>query len=212
MAFSIDLAWTTSWPIYAVYPASVAFFASFYLSGPRFWPCIAGIGKAYRTMSDINQMCWRQNVCALVHAVVVVNLLVAAIAIDPYLREYRPIHPYHSLIGYTALCVSLGYFTFAIPWTYRLYFCKGERQATNLSLVIHHAVVWIGALSYLLGRTCALYGAVAFACMEFTVRRPSNQLWAVCAAPWLVPCAIPLACDTSICAALVPCCLMLGHI
>jgi len=63
---------------------------------------------------------------------------------------------------------SLAYFSFAIPWQWRLYFCKGERHAVNLPMVIHHVIVVAGILVYLLGNVCAPYGAIAFACMEFT--------------------------------------------
>lgn len=63
---------------------------------------------------------------------------------------------------------SQAYFSFAIPWQHNLYFCKGERGAVSLPLVIHHLLAVLGILAYLLTSVCAVYGAVAFACMEFT--------------------------------------------
>ena len=165
--FTVDFEWDTSWPLYILYPLSIIFFTSFYFLGPRIWPKTP-IAAHYERWSVLNKACWRQNCCAMVHAVGVTVLLVAAIFSDPALRGNRPLHTYHNLVGYVALCFSLGYFSFVIPWTYHLYFCKGERHATNLPLVIHHGVVWFGSLTYIIGRTCSLYGAVAFACMEFT--------------------------------------------
>ena len=38
----------------------------------------------------------------------------------------------------------------------------------NLPMVIHHLIVVFGILLYLFGSICAPYGAIAFACMEFT--------------------------------------------
>ena len=45
---------------------------------------------------------------------------------------------------------------------------KGERAAVNLPMVLHHLIVLLGILIYILSSICAPYGAVAFACMEFT--------------------------------------------
>jgi uncharacterized membrane protein len=80
----------------------------------------------------------------------------------------RRLHPHVNMAGHAVMSISLAYFSFAIPWQWRLYFCKGERQAVKLELVIHHVLVVLGILTYLLTSVCAVYGAVAFACMEFT--------------------------------------------
>ena len=164
--FTISLAWSDSWPLYTVYPLSTIFFTVLYAYiGPKLWPRLV---KRYRVnMGELSRKCWRQNTNALLHTVVLCPMLLVAVLIDDEMLYRRPLHPHHSLLGYIALCWSLGYFTFTIPWSWKLYY-EGERHATNLPLCIHHGVVWIAALTYLIGRTCATYGAVAFAAMEFT--------------------------------------------
>ena len=163
--FSIDLAWETTWPLYTVFPLTALFFTGLYLIGPKFWPKLI---RRYKSMGDLNRKCWRQNTNAMLHTLVLCPVLLVAILTDEDLRVNRPLHPHHNTLGYIALSWSLGYFTFTLPWSAHLYFVKGERRATNLPLLIHHVIVWIAALTYLIGRTCALYGAVAFAAMEFT--------------------------------------------
>lgn len=165
-SFAIDMSWDNSWPLYTVYPLSTLFFVSFYTASDKIW---LQLSPAYASrMKMMARMSWRQNTSALLHTVVLCPLLLVAILVDPELRVNRTLHPHNNIIGYFAICWSLGYFTFTIPWSYYLYFVKGERHMTNLPLCIHHAIVWVAALTYLLGRTCALYGAVAFAAMEFT--------------------------------------------
>jgi len=166
-SYTVDLSWENSWALYTVFPLSAIGFSAVYLLGPRFWP-LTPIAERYQAMSELNKMCWRQNCNAMVHSVTCTLMLIIAIGIDEELIRERPLHTHYNAVGYAAMCFSMGYFTFAIPWTYRLYFCKGERVATNLSLAIHHGVVWVACLCYNLSRTCGLYGAVAFACMEFT--------------------------------------------
>ena len=82
----------------------------------------------------------------------------------------RRIEPYYNPFGYSAVCVSLGYFSFAIPWQYRILCCerREHKGAIQPALVVHHLIVVAAALVYVLSCYCALYGAVAFACMEFT--------------------------------------------
>ena len=156
--------WEVTWPLYTVYPLSTLFFVVLYFSGPKWWPKIF---PRYKQMGELSKMCWRQNTSALLHTVILCPMLLVAVLIDEPMRVKRPLHYHHNTLGYVALCWSLGYFSYTIPWSYRLYW-NGERHATNLALCIHHGIVWIAALSYLLARTCALYGAVAFAAMEFT--------------------------------------------
>lgn len=163
--FSIDLSWNTSWPLYTVYPLSTIFFVSLYMAGPKFWPKLV---PRYANMSELNQKCFRQNTNSMLHAVVVTLIMLLAVLTDPEMVRTRPLHPYHNLLGYIGLCWSLAHFTWTIPWSYDLYFCKGERHATTLPLCIHHAIVFIAAVTFLITRTCALYGAVAYAAMEFT--------------------------------------------
>jgi len=164
-SFSVDLSWSDSWPLYTVYPLSTLLFVGLYFSGPKFWPQLVPYYE--KKMGPLGKKCWQQNTCALMHCVVLCPLLLAAILSDPEMRR-RPLHPHHNLTGYVALCWSLGYFTFTIPWSLHLYCVKGERHATNLPLCIHHIIVWIAAITYLIARTSALYGAVGFAAMEFT--------------------------------------------
>ena len=163
--FTINLEWSTTWPLYTVYPLSAAFFIVLYAYiGPKLWPKVV---KRYQNMGELSKKCWRQNTNALLHTLVLCPMLFIAIMLDEPMRLQRPLHPHHNTLGYVALCWSLGYFTFTIPWSYKLYW-EGERHATNLALCIHHGVVYVAALTYLIARTAALYGAVAFAAMECT--------------------------------------------
>lgn len=165
-SFTIHFEWDNMWALYTVYPLTTAFFWGVYFAGPCLWPRTP-VGAAYLRFSAKNKMLWQQNTNAFMHAIVVVILLIAAVLSDRTLRDVRPLHAYTNHTGLAALCFSMGYFSFAVPWSWRLYFCKKERGITNLPLCIHHPVVLIAALSYVLGRTSALYGAVCFICMEF---------------------------------------------
>ena len=163
--FALDLSWGTSWPLYVVYPGSLIFFTALYFLGPHFWPRLA---PYYKNMSPLNKACWRQNWNAMLHSTSVTIVLFVAILSDDVMRNERPLHPHHNLAAYIGVAISAGYFTFTIPWSYRLYFCKGERHATNFALCFHHAIVYLAAITYLIGRTCSLYGSIAFSAMEFT--------------------------------------------
>ena len=165
--FEVDPDWLV---FGCTYPTcSLLFWALYFFVWDRVSPLCLSLRsrKVYGNHSTLQRMCWKANCNSCVHAFVVVALLVAALGSDAALRE-PDLHPHDSVLGHTAMSFSLSYFTFAIPWQHRLYFCKKERHAVTTALVIHHLVVVVGILAYLLSSVCALYGAVAFACMEFT--------------------------------------------
>lgn len=164
-SFAVDLSWANSWPLYTVYPGFTTLFVGLYFGGPKFWPKLV---PRYAKMSNLNQQCWRQNTNSMLHATVVTLVIFVAILTDTTMRDSRPLHPHYNLAGYIAICISLAHFTWTIPWSYNLYFRKGERHATNLALCIHHGIVFVACIVYLISRTCSLYGAVAYSSMEFT--------------------------------------------
>lgn len=123
---------------------------------------------AYEGMAFMNQRCWRANCNSFVHAWCVVGMLGASFASDSELRELHMLHPHYSAPGYIALCISLGYCCFAIPWSYRIHFFEKKNDVVPFGMVVHHACLLVGCLVYLLGLVCAPYGAIAFGCMELT--------------------------------------------
>lgn len=155
------------WPLYIVCPAATLIFWVMYLWGWR-WVTRLKLRDKYDSMAPMNQRCWRANCNSFVHTWCVVGTLAGAFASDSDLTGMRTLHQHYSEPGYIALCISLGYFAFAIPWSYNLYFIEKKREVVQLGMVFHHACVMAGCLVYLLGLVCALFGAVAFACMEFT--------------------------------------------
>ena len=169
MAFAIRL----EWPIYTVYPASTLLFWLLYFRG---WDPLTklllrrcgGPLQQYGQLTTISGRCWRANCNACVHSFIVVLLLIIMFCADGGDLWSRRLRPYYSPWGYSAMCVSLAYFSFAIPWQHRLYFYEKRRDVIEWPLVVHHVAVVLGALVYVLTACCALYGAVAFTCMEFT--------------------------------------------
>ena len=161
------------WPLYTVYPASTLLFWLLYFRG---WDPLTklllrrcgGPVRRYGQLTSISGRCWRANCNACLHSFTVVLLLVVMFCADGGDLWSRRLRPYYSPWGYSAMCVSLAYFSFAIPWQHRLYFYEKRRDVIEWPLVIHHVAVVLGALVYVLTACCALYGAVAFTCMEFT--------------------------------------------
>ena len=169
----ITLAPAPAWPLVSVYPIATVSFWFLYLVG---WTHISnGLLKgrakqAHGNLSALSDRFWRANCNSCLHAVLVVCLLLVMFASDEGPLWTRRIEPYYNPFGYSAVCVSLGYFSFAIPWQYRILCCERSkyRGVIQPTLVVHHLIVVAAALVYVLSCYCALYGAVAFACMEFT--------------------------------------------
>ena len=66
------------------------------------------------------------------------------------------------------MCVTLGYFSLSVPWNLVLRCYERRTDVAPTPMLMHHCMVVIGALIYVLGGVCAFYGATAFACMELT--------------------------------------------
>ena len=170
---SSDVAPRYAWPLVSVYPIATVTFWFLYSVG---WTHISkgllrGRAKqAHGRLSALSDRFWRANCNSCLHAVLVVLLLLVMFATDDGRLWTRRIEPYYNPFGYSAVCVSLGYFSFAIPWQYRILCCerREHKGAIQPALVVHHLIVVTAALVYVLSCYCAVYGAVAFACMEFT--------------------------------------------
>jgi len=156
--------------IFVVYPVFTLLFWFLY------WRCWARVtrylfgsrrARVIDGWSTLQHACFYANANSCLHACGVVILLCVMMATDSSLWTER-LHPHRNNIGHAAMSFSLAYFSFAIPWQWRLFFCMGERDAVNLPMVMHHVIVVLGILLYLLSSVCAPYGAIAFVCMEFT--------------------------------------------
>jgi hypothetical protein len=162
-----------AWPVVSVYPIATVSFWMLYFFG---WTPISQRllkGRAARShaqLSSLSNRFWRANCNSCLHSVLVVLLLLLMFATDDGELWTERIQPYYNPYGYSAICVSLGYFSFAIPWQHRIFFCERSKHpgAIQPTLVVHHVIVVAGALVYVFTCACALYGSIAFACMEFT--------------------------------------------
>ena len=153
------------WPAYTVLPASTAFF---YLGYFCFWDALLRRclpSAEYERLTPLAHMCLRANCNSLVHTYAVVLLLGSMLATDSELYTTR-IAQHYNPIGYTAMCITLGYFSLSVPWNAWLRFVRGEANSVPLPLFMHHLLVVVGALLYVVTNLAAFYGTVAFACME----------------------------------------------
>ena len=165
-SFTIEL----HWPVYTVLPAAVLFFySSYFVVTPLVLRHLApkSTRKKYESFDRVQRMCFRANLGSMVHSYTVVCLLIILLATDGEIWEHR-MHRHNSALGFSAMSCTLGYFSLSVPWSVRLGLWEQRRDAVPLPMLIHHIMVVCGALVYILGGVCALYGAVGFACMELT--------------------------------------------
>ena len=164
--FAVDV----HWPLYTVLPAaSIFFYASYFLLTPLLLTRCASaqVRRRYAAFGRVQQMCFRANLGSAVHSYGVVVLMIIVISSDDEMRVNR-MHPHYNAVGYGAMCLTLGYFSLSVPWSAWLCFYEKRRDAVPLPMMFHHVMVVCGALVYVLGGVCALYGAIGFACMELT--------------------------------------------
>lgn len=185
-----DVPVESRWPLYTVLPASCCFFYCGYFLlwdrlARRFGP------KSYRGLPALSKMCFRANCNSMVHTTTVVILLIVMLASDSTVHTRR-LQQHYNPVGFSAMCVTLGYFSLSVPWSAWMYFGKGERQVVPLALLVHHGLVVISALAYVISLLCAFYGAIGFA---WCVPQP----WHGVPPPGIDPrlCALPL---TRLCA------------
>ena len=156
--FSADL----RWPVYTVFPAAGCFF---YVGYFIFWPSLS----RRIVMDRISRACFHANIGSCCHSYAVVLMLIITLATDGDLSapENR-IRQYYNPIGYAAMCVTLGYFSLSLPWNLRMLLVEKRKDVVPPAMLVHHVLVVVGALIYVIGGVCAFYGAIGFACMELT--------------------------------------------
>jgi len=161
-----DVPVESRWPLYTVLPASCCFFYCGYFF---LWDRLArSFGpKSYHGLPALSKMCFRANCNSMVHTSTVVILLIVMLASDSTVHTRR-LQQHYNPVGFSAMCVTLGYFSLSVPWSAWMYFGKGERQVVPLALLVHHGLVVISALAYVISLLCAFYGAIGFACMELS--------------------------------------------
>ena len=164
-SFGVEL----HWPLYTIYPGAVAFFHSMYfLVWPAVLPhCARSVQEPYKGFSRVQNMCFRANLGSIVHSYGVVLLLTIVLATDEEMRVNR-MHRHYNPLGYSAMCLTLGYFSLSVPWSANLLFREKRKDAVPPAMMMHHVMVVCGALVYVLSGVCAFYGTVAFVCMELT--------------------------------------------
>ena len=107
-------------------------------------------------------MIWRQCINYLLHSVIMVVGLVAVLVTNEA-SELRSagLLPHYSAFAYADVCLSLGYMSFTLPWSFYVYFWLGRRDmGTNKGLIAHHCAVVVAELVYLLTQTspwCCLH-------------------------------------------------------
>ncbi len=165
LPFVVHGEWEYAWPMYTILPAASLFFNLGYRLSHRLLVSFS----FYKGIQNVaEQERFRQNVCSICHCVPVVIGLFVAIVSDPVMTRGRPLGQHYNAVGYGTLCYSAGYFTFALPWAWYYYCSTGGKETQHLMLAIHHVTVLVAGFCYLIGHTCAFYGAAAYACMEFT--------------------------------------------
>lgn len=158
---------TVHWPLYTICPISAAgFYAGYFFVWDallhRFGP------TQYASLGSIAQRCFCANCNSLLHTYAVVLLLLWVIATDETLRTSGRLSPHYNGVGYSAMCVTLGYFSLSVPWSMHFFFVQREREVVPLAMLLHHCMVVTAALVYVLTTIASFYGAVAFACMELS--------------------------------------------
>ena len=153
------------WPLYTVLPGTAAFF---YIAYFFVWDrLLRKTVHVYAKLSPLEQSCLRANCNSLLHTYSIVILLCWALSSDPMLWSSR-VQQHYNAIGYSAMCVTLAYFSLSVPWNVWQRFLMHEVSVVPLGIFVHHLFVVAAALLYVVTNVAAFYGAIAFVCMEFS--------------------------------------------
>ena len=157
------------WPLYSIYPAAAAIFWLNYL---YLTPWLSN--KRVQEYRDVwlpaKRMSWGQNVNYLLHSVLLVFGLVGELLSDEAdeLRD-AGLRPHYSAFAYSTVCVSLGYMSFTLPWSFNVWFrLKRRDMGTSQGLIVHHCCVVVAELVYLLTQTSPWYGALSLVLFEIS--------------------------------------------
>lgn len=155
------------WPLWTVYPACVMLFWGLYLVVvPRLSQRFV---LDYRGWTHGQQMVWGQTINYLIHSVLVIVPLISVMASSGSELRAAGLYPFYDEIAYIDVCLSLGYMSFTLPWSCRVFFWMRRRDlGTNKGLILHHVAVVVAELVYLLTQVAPWYGALSLVLFELS--------------------------------------------
>jgi hypothetical protein len=122
----------------------------------------------YPKWHQFDQNCWRQNCASAVHSLFVVSSIIAVLASDSGVAA-AGLSPHYNEWLYVTASISLAFFTLALPWSIHMHcVLKAKQPYTRFSLLVHHTLVVVALLVYLLTQYCPHHGALAIFLMEVT--------------------------------------------
>lgn len=153
------------WPLLCVYPLFAAFFWIGYLRLVRllfrwFMP------ERYDRFSEMNEICFRQNVLSGVHTLLSAMCLLAALVVDRDLLTTNRLYAHDSMLLYLDLSMSLGYFSFSLPMSVAMA-SEGFPYGSRL-MVVHHSLVAAAQVTFLLTQYPSGYMAASGFLFEAT--------------------------------------------
>ena len=154
------------WPLFIVYPLSVAFFWSAYLVGLE--PlCRWLLPGQYGSFNQFNQKCFRQNLLSGLHTLLSAVCLSCALLTDRNLifGDAR-LYPHTSFLLYLDISMSFGYFSYALPMS--VVMAKAGFPYGSRVMVAHHSLVALAQANFLLTRYPSGYMAASGLLFELT--------------------------------------------
>ena len=149
-----------------VYPLSAAFFWGAYV-WLTVWFCESVLPLRYQEMNEFNRKCFRQNLLSGLHTVLSVMCLLGALINDADLYQgERRLYPHTSLLLYLDIAMSLGYFSFSLPIS--VVMAKAGFPYGSYMMIMHHALVFVAQLTFLLTQYPSGYMAASGFLFELT--------------------------------------------
>lgn len=134
-----------------IWPAAATFYwVSYSLLLPPL--CKWLIPASYASFNRFNSICFRQNINSAMHSCIAVVTLVLVLASNHDVIESRLGRSTSTLL-YVDICLSLGYFSFALPASIHMtYVLKAGLPYASPSLVFHHVLVMVAQITFIVFR------------------------------------------------------------
>ena len=119
------------------------------------------MSERYRAFNRFNRICWRQNICSLIHTLVACTLLSIALTTDAALTADR-LYPHYNLLLHVDVAISLGYFSLSLPLSvYLAFWLRAGYPYASSTLCAHHLMVVTAQVTFLLTQYPAFYVAAS---------------------------------------------------